>query len=182
MMEMNEKILQLLREKKFSELKPLVADMNEIDMAAVFEELDEVEIPILFRILPKDLAAQVFVELDRDIQEMLLYKLTDFEIHSVMDELFLDDTVDIIEEMPANVVKRLLSLSDKETRRYINELLKYPEDSAGSIMTIEYISLHADMTVSDAFEKIKRKAIDSTPVTLPTTVISLSDLSARKHL
>ncbi|MBQ8141150.1 MAG: magnesium transporter [Clostridia bacterium] len=161
MMELNERILQLLRERKFSELKPIAASMNEVDLAEVFEELDTTELPILFRILPKDLAAAAFAELDRDTKETLIHKLTDFEIRSVMDELFLDDTVDLIEEMPANVVKRILSQSDKETRKYINDILKYPRDSAGSIMTIEYISLHSDMTVAEAFEKIRKKAIDS---------------------
>ncbi len=159
--ETKERILNLLRNKKFSELKPITASMNEFDLAAVFEELEETERPMFFRILPKDLAAQTFVELDRDTKEALLLSLSDHEIRSMMNELFLDDTVDLIEEMPANVVKRLLSQSDGESRKYINELLKYPADSAGSIMTIEYISLRPDMSVEEAFEKIRKLAIDS---------------------
>ena len=155
-----EEILALLEEKNFAVLKPLLASMNEIDLAEIFEEVEEEDLPILFRILPKDLAADMFVEIDRDTQEKLLKKLTDLEIKAVMDELFLDDTVDLVEEMPANVVKRLLAQSDKETREYINELLKYPKDSAGSIMTIEFVSLRPTMTVEEAFDRIRAQAID----------------------
>ena len=160
-MEMNEKILSLLREHRFTELKPIVAGMNEVDMALVFEELSRDELLVLFRLLPKDLAADVFVELDRDTQETLLCAMSDREIRAVMDELFVDDTVDLIEEMPANVVKRVLKQSDAETRRQVNEILRYPKDSAGSIMTVEYIYLKIGMTVEQALEKIRKRAIDS---------------------
>ena len=155
-----DEILHLLEEKKFSVLKPLLASMNEIDLADVFESAKEEDLPILFRILPKDLAAEMFVEIDRDTQEALLKKLTDTEIKAVMDELFIDDTVDLVEEMPANVVKRLLAQSDSETRSYINELLKYPKNSAGSIMTIEFVSFTPEMTVEAAFDRIRSTAID----------------------
>ena len=155
-----DEILHLLEEKKFSVLKPLLASMNEIDLADVFESAKEEDLPILFRILPKDLAAEMFVEIDRDTQEALLKKLTDTEIKAVMDELFIDDTVDLVEEMPANVVKRLLAQSDNETRSYINELLKYPKNSAGSIMTIEFVSFTPEMTVEAAFDRIRSTAID----------------------
>ncbi len=155
-----EEILALLEEKKFSVLKPLLSSMNEIDLAEIFDSVKEEDLPILFRILPKDLAAEMFVEIDRDTQEKLLKKLTDKEIKEVMDELFLDDTVDLVEEMPANVVKRLLSQSDSETRAYINELLKYPKDSAGSIMTIEFVRFLPTMTVEEAFSRIRAQAID----------------------
>ena len=155
-----EEILELLREKNFAVLKPLLASMNEIDLADVFESAKEEDLPVLFRILPKDLAAAMFVEIDRDTQEALLKKLTDREIKDVMDELFLDDTVDLVEEMPANVVKRLLAQSDRQTREYINELLKYPQNSAGSIMTIEFVSFTPTMTVEEAFERIRKTAID----------------------
>ena len=155
-----DEILHLLEEKKFSVLKPLLASMNEIDLAEVFESAKHDDLPILFRILPKDLAADMFVEIDRDTQEALLKKLTDTEIKDVMDELFIDDTVDLVEEMPANVVKRLLAQSDSETRAYINELLKYPKDSAGSIMTIEFVSFTPNMTVEEAFDRIRNTAID----------------------
>ena len=155
-----DEILHLLEEKKFAVLKPLLASMNEIDLADVFESAKEEDLPILFRILPKDLAAEMFVEIDRDTQEALLKKLTDKEIKDVMDELFIDDTVDLVEEMPANVVKRLLAQSDNETRSYINELLKYPKNSAGSIMTIEFVSFTPEMTVEAAFDRIRSTAID----------------------
>ena len=155
-----DEILHLLQEKKFAVLKPLLASMNEIDLADVFESAKEEDLPILFRILPKDLAAEMFVEIERDTQEALLKKLTDKEIKDVMDELFIDDTVDLVEEMPANVVKRLLAQSDSETRSYINELLKYPKNSAGSIMTIEFVSFTPDMTVEEAFDRIRKTAID----------------------
>lgn len=155
-----EDISKLLEERKFAVLKPLVSSMNEIDLAKVFEEISDEEVPVLFRILPKDLAADTFVEMERDTKEKLLHKLTDREIKAVMDELFLDDTVDLVEEMPANVVKRLLAQSDSETRTYINEILKYPKDSAGSIMTIEYVSLRPSMTVESAFDRIRETAID----------------------
>jgi len=156
-----EEIVSMLRDKKFSVLKPLLASMNEIDIAEIFEELDENEIPILFRILPKDLAADTFVELNPDAQETLLKKLNDAEIKSIMDEMFVDDTVDLIEEMPANVVKRVLALTDKETRENVNQILKYPKDSAGSIMTVEYVYFYEGTSVSQAFDKIRSSAIDS---------------------
>lgn len=154
-------ILALLEDRNYAVLKPLLADMNAIDLAEVFEETKkDKDLLILFRILPKDLAAETFVEMDSDTKEKLIYKLSDREIKDVLDELFLDDTVDFIEEMPASVVKRVLAQSDSETRAYINEILKYRKDSAGSIMTIEFVSLRPDMTVDDAFERIRRTAID----------------------
>ncbi len=156
-----EEILQLLSERSFAVLRPLIASMNAIDLAEVFNEIrDESELHVLFRILPKDLAAETFVEMDSDVKETLIHKLNDRELRAVMDELFLDDTVDIIEEMPASVVKRVLAQSDSETRAYINEILKYPKDSAGSIMTIEFVSLRPTMTVDEAFDRIRKTAID----------------------
>ena len=154
-------ILKLLEERNYAVLKPLLADMNAIDLAEVFEGTEkDADLLVLFRILPKDLAAETFVEMDSDVQEKLIHKLNDRELKAVLDELFLDDTVDLIEEMPASVVKRLLAQSDAETRAFINEILKYPKDSAGSIMTIEFVSLRPTMTVDDAFERIRRTAID----------------------
>ncbi len=157
----SEEILKLLEERNFSVLKPLLASMNATDLAKVFEETqNDGERLILFRILPKDLAAETFVEMDTDVAHHLINKLTDKELKAVVDKLFLDDTVDLIEEMPSSVVKRMLAQSDKETRDYINEFLKYPKESAGSIMTIEFVSLRPDMTVETAFERIRRIAID----------------------
>ncbi len=154
-------ILVLLEERNYAVLKPLLSSMNAIDLAEVFEETEkDTDLLILFRILPKDLASETFVEMDSDVKEKLIHKLTDRELRAVLDDLFLDDTVDFIEEMPASVVKRVLAQSDVETRAYINEILKYPKDSAGSIMTIEFVSLRPTMTVEDAFERIRRTAID----------------------
>ena len=156
-----EEILQLLTERKFCVLKPLLSSMNAIDLADVFNRMEnQADLTLLFRILPKDLAAATFVEIDGDVQETLLKRLNDKELRAVMDELFLDDTVDLVEEMPASVVKRLLAQSDSETRAYINELLQYPKDSAGSIMTIEFVALKKTMTVEEAFERIRKTAID----------------------
>ena len=156
-----DEILILLEERNYAVLKPLLSSMNAIDLAEVFEETErDADLLVLFRILPKDLAAETFVEMDSDVKEKLIHKLNDRELKAVMDELFLDDAVDLIEEMPASVVKRVLAQSDSETRAYINELLKYPKDSAGSIMTIEFVSLRPTMTVDDAFERIRRTAID----------------------
>ena len=156
-----DEILILLEERNYAVLKPLLSSMNAIDLAEVFEETErDADLLVLFRILPKDLAAETFVEMDSDVKEKLIHKLNDRELKAVMDELFLDDAVDLIEEMPASVVKRVLAQSDSETRAYINELLKYPKDSAGSIMTIEFVSLFPTMTVDDAFERIRRTAID----------------------
>ena len=154
-------IMMLLEDRNYAVLKPLLSSMNAIDVAEVFEETDkDTDLLILFRILPKDLAAETFIEMDSKTKEKLIHKLSDRELKAVMDELFLDDTVDLIEEMPASVVKRVLAQSDSETRAYINEILKYPKDSAGSIMTIEFVSLRPTMTVDDAFERIRRTAID----------------------
>lgn len=158
---MTEKILSLLSEHNFGDLKPLLASMNEVELAYILEELSGAERVLLFRLMPKELAAEVFVELDRDIKEVLLSSLTDAEVKGVVNELFADDAVDLVEEMPANVVKRLLRMSDGETRKTINELLRYESDSAGSIMTTEFISFDCEMTVAEALAKIKRRAIDS---------------------
>ena len=156
-----EEILQLLSARNFAVLKPLLASMNALDLAQVFNEIkDDADLPVLFRILPKDLAAETFVEMDSDVKETLIHRLNDKELRAVMDELFVDDAVDLIEEMPASVVKRVLAQSDGETRAYINEILKYPKDSAGSIMTIEFVALRPTMTVDEAFERIRKTAID----------------------
>ena len=156
-----EEILLLLKARNFSVLKPLLSSMNAIDLAEVFEHTEsDADLLLLFRILPKDLASETFVEMDSDVKEKLIHKLTDREIKAVLDELFLDDTVDLIEEMPASVVKRVLAQSDSETRKDINQILKYPKDSAGSIMTIEFVSLRPTMTIDEAFERIRRTAID----------------------
>jgi magnesium transporter len=153
-------IAALLRARRYTTLKPLLSEMNEVDIADVFDCLDEQERAVLFRLLPKDLAAETFVELDPDQQQALIERLNNVELRAVMEELFVDDMVDIVEEMPANVVKRILAESDSETRAYINEILRYPKDSAGSIMTVEFVSLSSSMTVDEAYDKIRKTAID----------------------
>ena len=156
-----DEILQLLSNRNFAVLKPLLSSMNAVDLAEVFDEIKaENDMLILFRILPKDLAADTFVAMDGDVKEKLIQKLNDKELRAVMDELFVDDTVDLIEEMPASVVRRVLAQSDNETRAYINDILKYPKDCAGSIMTIEFVALKRTMTVAEAFTRIRQTAID----------------------
>ncbi len=153
-------ILDYLEEKKFTLLKPLLAELEPVDLAEIFSELDETDLPIIFRLLPKELAAETFVEMNSAQQELLIRSFSDKELKLIIDDLFVDDTVDLIEEMPANVVKRILQQADSETRKEINEILKYPKDSAGSIMTTECISLRSHMTVRQCFDKIRKEAID----------------------
>ena len=155
-----ENIKLLLNEKKYSDLRDIFEEMNPADISAIFSELNESRIPLLFRLLPKVLAAEVFVEMDPEAQAMLIQGFSDNELKDVLEELYIDDAVDIVEEMPANVVKRIILNTDPETRQMINEILKYPEDSAGSIMTIEYVSLRPNMTVEEAFKRIRRTGID----------------------
>ena len=155
-----DEILRLLRDRNFKVLKPLLKELNPTDLAAIFDEVPKEDVALIFRILPKELAAETFVEMSSDDQELLITSMNDRELKAVMDELFLDDTVDIIEEMPANVVKRIIAQSDAETRQYINEILKYPHDSAGSIMTIEFVSLPENITVAEAFERIRKTGVD----------------------
>ncbi len=153
-------IKKLLEDKKYATLRDILITMMPYDIAAVFEELQDEKTPILFRLLPKELAAETFVEMDDETQEFLIHGFSDSELKEVVDELFVDDAVDLIEEMPANVVKRILRTADKDMRKQINELLKYPEDSAGSIMTTEFILLRPDMTAEMAIKRIRRTGVD----------------------
>ena len=157
---LTETIRVLLEERKFNTLRDILTTMKPYDIAAIFEELQDEKTPILFRIMPKELAAETFVEMDDETQEFLIHGLSDSELKEVVDELFVDDAVDLIEEMPANVVKRILRQADKDRRKQINELLKYPEDSAGSIMTTEFIVLRPDMTAEMAIKRIRRTGVD----------------------
>ncbi len=149
-------IAELLEEKSYAKLKDEIAEMNPADVAAVIEELPEESQTLVFRLLPKDLSAEAFAYFEFDIQEALIGAFSDKELKEVIDKLYLDDAVDLIEEMPASVVKRILAQARPETRVRINELLKYPEDSAGSIMTPEYVDLKKNMTVREAFDRIRR--------------------------
>jgi magnesium transporter len=157
-------VLELVEERKFVQLRELTVEMNPADIAALFTEIEEKEIPLVYRLLPKDLASEVFAYMETETQELLIHSFSDFELKEVFADLFLDDTVDIIEEMPANVVSRILRLADPNSRRQINELLKYPEDSAGSIMTVEYVALNKNRTVLEAFTKIRTEGIDKETV------------------
>lgn len=161
---MFEKIPQLLENRQLSEIRSILEEMNPVDIAAGFEDVEENKQVVIFRLLPKGLAAETFAYLDTDMQEALIKSFSDRELKAVIDELYLDDTVDIIEEMPAGVVKRILRQSDPATRKEINELLKYPPDTAGSIMTPEFIDLKKDITVEDAFAHIRATAIDKETV------------------
>ena len=146
--------------KKYQSLRDVMETLPAPDLAAVFEDLPAEKLPVLFRLCPKDLAADVFAELTPAAQQQLIDGLTDTELKAVVDELFVDDATDLVEEMPANVVKRILAQADPATRRMINELLKYPEDSAGGVMTTELMALRPDMTVAQAMEAIRRNGFD----------------------
>ena len=158
---MNEEIFELIGEKKYARLRELLSEMNPADIALILEDVPERELPVIFRILPKELAAEVFVEMDSQMQQLLIEAFSDTELREVMDELFMDDTVDIIDEMPATVAKRILSQTDANTRKMINQLLAYPDDSAGSIMTTEYVDLKKNMTVDAAFDRIRKIGLDT---------------------
>lgn len=153
---MAEQITQLLAERNYVKIKSIVKDMYPADLAAVLEELSPRDITILFRLLPKELAADAFTFMDSDTQMHLISGFSDKELREILDEIFIDDTVDIIEEMPANVVARILKNTDSETRKQINTILNYPDDSAGSVMTTEYVYLHKFMTVKEALERIRK--------------------------
>lgn len=159
-MELIHVIKELLEQKKYATVRDILLEMHPADVAKMFEEMNKREISLLFRLMPKEQAAETFVELETDNQEALIKAFSDNELKEVLDELYLDDAVDIVEEMPANVVRRILQNTDEATRKMINEILKYPKDSAGSIMTIEYVNLKENMTVADAFQTIRRTGID----------------------
>ena len=163
--ELLEKIEELFSRKRYPELRDLLLPMEAADIASLCRDLDE-KVPVVFRLLPKELAAEVFVELDSDDQELLIHSFSNTELKEVLDELYLDDAADIVEEMPAGVVKRILRHCDPEMRKSINEVLKYPEDSAGSIMTTEFVDLKATMTVEDALKRIRRTGPDKETINI----------------
>lgn len=159
-MEDLELLTAYLNEKKYSQIRTLLLSNNPIDIAYLLTEIPPEKLLLVFRLLPKELAAEVFIEMDSEQQMLLIHGFNDIELHAVFAELFVDDTVDIIEEMPANVVKRILASTDAETRKSINEILNYPDDSAGSIMTVEFVSLKANMTIRQALDQIKKTGVD----------------------
>ena len=156
---------RLLQEKQYKAIKSILDTMNPVDTAVLLPEFEDKELVLLFRLIPKENASLVFTYLEPEEQQVLLEAFTEREMQFIMDEMFIDDTVDVIEEMPANVVKRMLAAAG-DKRNAINTILKYPEDSAGSIMTIEYISLHPAMTIGDALKKIKSRGEDSVTVNI----------------
>ncbi len=153
-------LIQMLEEKKYTTLRDILETMNPSDIAEIFTDLEERQIPLLFRLLPKELAAETFVEMDPEEQEVLIRGFSDNELKEVVDELFVDDAASLVEEMPANVVKRILRQADPEMRRSINQILRYPDNSAGSMMTTEYVSLRPNMTVEEAILRIRRQGVD----------------------
>ena len=153
-------ILSMLEGKKYATLRDILSTMNPSDVAGLFDGLEEKQIPLMYRLLPKELAAETFVEMDPEAQELLIRGFSDNELKEVLDELYVDDAADLVEEMPANVVKRILKAADPEMRKSINQILRYPEYSAGSIMTTEFVSLRPHMTVEEAILRIRRQGVD----------------------
>ena len=153
-------LLRMLEGKKYTTLRDILVTMNPSDIAAIFDDLEERQIPIVFRLLPKEQAAETFVEMEPEAQELLIRGFSDNELKEVLSELYADDMADIVEEMPANVVKRILKNADPEMRNTINQLLRYPENSAGSIMTTEYVTLRPQMTVEESILRIRRQGVD----------------------
>lgn len=158
--ERNQALLELVRESRFRTLRQELSEMNEVDVAAFIEELDPEKTVVVFRLLPKELASDVFACLELDKQQHIVSSITDKELTNIIEDLSVDDAVDMVEELPANIVKRILQNATPETRSQINEFLKYPENSAGSIMTAEYIGLRKTMTVEDAFAYIREHGVD----------------------
>ena len=153
-------LASFIENKKYSSLRDAMETMHAADIALALEECKESQIPLIFRLLPKELAAETFAQMDEDRQALLIQSFSDSELKAVVDELYVDDAVDLVEEMPANMVKRILRQADREKRKLINEILKYPEDSAGSIMTTEYVRLRPEMSVSEAIRHIRKTGVD----------------------
>ncbi|MCI6227559.1 MAG: magnesium transporter [Clostridiales bacterium] len=153
-------VLTMLEDKKYATLRDILVTMNPSDVAGLFNCLEEKQIPLMYRLLPKELAAETFVEMEPEAQELLIRSFSDNELKEVLDELYVDDAADLVEEMPANVVKRILTHADPEMRHSINQILRYPENSAGSIMTTEYVSLRPGMSVGEAILRIRRQGVD----------------------
>ena len=157
---MNKNIIDLIEESRYSELQKEIVNMNVVDIALLLEELDKQKLLVILRILPKQIAAGVFSHISNDLQRYIIESISDEEIKYILDDLFLDDKVDFLEEMPSNIVKKVLKNSDEKTRKLINQFLKYPDSSAGSIMTIEFVDLKNEMTVKQALQHIKETGVD----------------------
>lgn len=157
---MEEMILDLIEQGKYADVRNKIVEMNVVDIAQLFEELDKHKILVVFRILPKDIASGVFSYISNELQRYIIESITDREIKNIIDELFFDDTIAFLEEMPSNIVKKVIKNTDENTRKLINQFLNYPEDSAGSIMTIEFVDLKKEMTVKQALQHIKETGVD----------------------
>ncbi len=157
---MKEMILFLIKQGKYAEARKEIVEMNIVDIAQLFEEIDQQNLLVIFRILPKEIASGVFSYIPNELQKFIIESITDKEIKNILDELFFDDAIDFLEEMPSNIVKKVLKNTDKETRKLINQFFNYPEDSAGSIMTIEFVDLKKEMTVNQAIQHIKETGVD----------------------
>ena len=161
-----ETLQELLSSRQYTLLRQTISEMNTVDIAAAMSELADEDSLKMFRILPKDMAADVFADLEMDVQQYIIQSMSDREASNIIENLMADDATDLLEEMPASVVKRILANASPETRADINHLLRYPEDSAGSIMTVEYVDLREDMTVSEAIERIRKKGVDSETINI----------------
>ncbi len=179
-MEMDEMTLEslheLVREKKFRKLRSILEEMNEVDIAEFLEELDQDRMVIVFRVLPKELGAEVFACLEVDVQEHIINSMSDYELQKIVEDLYIDDAVDMLEELPATVVRRVLQNAKPDTRALINQFLQYPEDSAGSIMTAEYIGLKKHMTVEQSFAYIRKHGVDK------ETIYTCFVIDEKRHL
>lgn len=158
--ELKEELSELFEARKFLKIKEIITSMNEVDTAELLESIDEERAVMIFRLIPKEQAAEVFAYMEHNLQESIITTITDSELHNIINELFLDDTVDLLEEMPANAVNRILKHTDSKTRRAINRLLKYPDDSAGSLMNTELLDFKKEMTVREAFSRIRQQGDD----------------------
>ena len=161
---MEKALLQMLESKKYSTLRDMLITMNPSDVAGIFSDLEEKQVPLMFRLLPKELAAETFVEMEPDTQALLIQGFSDNELKEVLSELYVDDAADLVEEMPATVVRRILEQADPEMRSSINQILRYPENSAGSIMTTEYVALRPNMTVEESITRIRRQGADTAAI------------------
>ncbi len=167
---------QLVEEKKFRKLRGILEEMNEVDIAEFLEEVEQEKVVLIFRLLPKALGAEVFACFDVDMQEYIINSMSDYELQKIIEELYIDDAVDMMEELPATVVRRVLANAKPETRALINQFLQYPDDSAGSIMTAEYIGLKKGMTVEQSFAYIRRHAVDK------ETIYTCFVIDEKRHL
>ena len=171
-----EELLELTAQKKYRQLKEILVEMNEVDIAAFIEELDSEKTVVVFRTLPKALASDVFACLEVEKQQHIITSITDYELRNIIDDLYVDDAVDMLEELPATIVRRVLQNSSADTRQLINQFLKYPENSAGSVMTAEYVGLKKNMTVEEAFAYIRKYGVDK------ETIYTCYVMDEKRHL